>query len=40
MNKTNKQKLISERILADMARWEADKCRKHFSYSLKGKAET
>jgi len=36
----NRARLISEGGSAAKAEWEADKCSKHFSYSLTGKAGT
>jgi len=37
---SNSARQISERRSAAKAKWEADKCSKHFSYRLKGKAGT
>jgi hypothetical protein len=38
MTAANRAKRISEGWSAAKAQWEADKCSKHFSYKLKGKA--
>jgi len=37
---SNRARRISEGSSAANAKWEADRCSKHFSYRLKGKAET
>jgi hypothetical protein len=37
---SNRARQISEERSAAKAEWEADKCSKHFSYRLKGKAGT
>jgi len=37
---SNRARRISEGRSAAKAKWEADKCRKHFSYRLKGKTGT
>jgi len=37
---SNTARRISEGRLAAKAKWEADKCSKHFSYRLKGKTGT
>jgi len=37
---SNRVRRISEGRSAAKAKWEADKCSKHFSYRLKGKAVT
>jgi len=37
---SNRARRISEGRSAAKAEWEADKCSKHFSYRLKGKAGT
>jgi ribonuclease HI len=37
---SNRARLITERRSAAKAEWEANKCCKHFSYRLKGKAGT
>ena len=36
----NRASQISEGWSAAMAKWESEKCGKHFSYRLKGKTET
>jgi len=37
---SNRPRRISKGISAGKAKWEADRCSKHFSYRFKGKAET
>jgi len=37
---SNRARRISEGRSAAKAKWEADRCTKHFSYRLKGKAGT
>ena len=37
---SNRARRISEGRLAAKAEWDADKCSKHLSYRLKGKAGT
>jgi hypothetical protein len=40
MSASNRARRISEGRPAAKAKWEADKCSKHFSYRLKGKTGT